>query len=317
MTQLADALAPAERLLGDRCGGKVEIVASEQIDPWHIARVDLRWDRPSPDRPDTAMVKWFRDHPADRGARDARMVTEDLALRWLETAGPGLAPRPFGLDVDAEVLVVEDLAPRRMLWDLLADGDDAAMPGLHSFARSLARLHVATSSTRALGHDVHRGLVAGGEPGVERRRLFCSAWSYELPDLDRLGVVPTPRALAEMSAVRADIDEPGPFLALSNGDAGANNFMVDGTDGRIIDWEFGCFRHALVDASCLHVPGPMWMTLADPGPIGVADTYRRTLAEGISAAEGDEYELALAGACVATAAERLGAPVERATTPAP
>ena len=51
------------------------------------------------------------------------------------------------------------------------------------------------------------------------------------------------------------LHEPGPFLAFTNGDAGANNYLVDGTDGRFIDFEFAGFRHASVRRAVSVRPG--------------------------------------------------------------
>jgi hypothetical protein len=47
------------------------------------------------------------------------------------------------------------------------------------------------------------------------------------------------------------------------------------------------------------------MTVADPIRLGLLDAYRSALAEGIPQAEADVFEHALAGACVARAADRL------------
>jgi Ser/Thr protein kinase RdoA (MazF antagonist) len=82
-----------------------------------------------------------------------------------------------------------------------------------------------------------------------------------------------------MTRVIASLAEPGPFRALSNGDAEANNFLVDGADGRIIDWEFAGYRHALTDVACLYVPGPGWITVSDPIASGLEAEYRHALTQ--------------------------------------
>ncbi len=61
----------------------------------------------------------------------------------------------------------------------------------------------------------------------------------------------------DVADLRVALSDPGPFLAFSTGDPGANNFMFDGSDGRLFDFEFAGYRNALADASVLHVPGPM------------------------------------------------------------
>jgi hypothetical protein len=109
-----------------------------------------------------------------------------------------------------------------------------------------------------------------------------------------------------MRTVRAVVFEPGPFLAFSNGDSGANNFLVTGADGRIIDWERGGYRHALIDAASLYVPGPIWMTVADPIANGADRAYRDTLTQGVpEAMDDDAFALGMTAACIAKAVERL------------
>ncbi|MFG1614376.1 hypothetical protein ACGFI3_16560 [Nonomuraea wenchangensis] len=96
----------------------------------------------------------------------------------------------------------------------------------------------------------------------------------------------------------AELREPGPFLALSNNDPESNNVLVHAAgepDARLIDFEFAGYTHCLHDAVCLHVPGPGWLSVADPGP---ADAYRRALATGVPEAEDDRrhgFGLAAAG----------------------
>ncbi len=91
-------------------------------------------------------------------------------------------------------------------------------------------------------------------------------------------VVPaTDAARADADAALVEIHDPRGLAAFSNGDSGANNCLVDldGGDGRLIDFEHACRRHGVLDAAALHVPGSMWMTVADPVPLGVEDTYQR------------------------------------------
>jgi Ser/Thr protein kinase RdoA (MazF antagonist) len=78
----------------------------------------------------------------------------------------------------------------------------------------------------------------------------------------------------EFAVALAELADPGPFLALSNGDPEANNVLVhaDGAaDARLIDFEFAGFTHALHDAVCLHVPGPAWMSVRMSA---LAEVYR-------------------------------------------
>jgi aminoglycoside phosphotransferase (APT) family kinase protein len=110
--------------------------------------------------------------------------------------------------------------------------------------------------------------------------------------------------------VLQELSAPGPFLALSHGDAESNNILVRESgpaDARLIDFEAAGYTHALIDAVCLHVPGRGWLSVGDPGAAGLADQYRHALAQGVPAAQDDQrYGFALAAACMSWALLRLG-----------
>lgn len=102
-----------------------------------------------------------------------------------------------------------------------------------------------------------------------------------------LGAPITGQAEAELSAALAELSDPGPFLALSNGDAETNNILLHESgpaDARLIDFESA--GYALVDAACLHVPGLAWMTVGDPIATGLADHYRHAFADGVPRGRG-------------------------------
>jgi hypothetical protein len=74
----------------------------------------------------------------------------------------------------------------------------------------------------------------------------------------------------------------------------------------LIDWESGGYRHALLDAAALWVPGPAWLSVTEPAMVGVDEAYRSALAAGVPEATDDAaYGLGLAAACMASAIERL------------
>jgi hypothetical protein len=133
-----------------------------------------------------------------------------------------------------------------------------------------------------------------------------NGWTETKGYAEALGVVPSGQVETELAAVVAEIADPGPYLSFSNGDAGSNNFLVANGDGRIIDFEFAGYRHALTDAVCLYVPGPMWITVSDPVVAGLEVEYRAALSRTVPQAADDRlFGFALAAACMAFAIERL------------
>lgn len=117
------------------------------------------------------------------------------------------------------------------------------------------------------------------------------------------------RSARELAATLDELCDPGPFLALSNGDAEANNVLLHagGTpDARLIDFEFAGYAHALTDAVCLYVPGPAWMSVGDPQRTGLAGHYRSALARTVPEAEDDRrYGFGLAAASMSWALIRM------------
>ncbi|PZG14333.1 hypothetical protein [Nonomuraea aridisoli] len=106
----------------------------------------------------------------------------------------------------------------------------------------------------------------------------------------------TGAAERELALALAELSDPGPFLALSNGDPEADNVLLhaDGhPDVRLIDFEFAAFTHALRDAVPFHVPGPAWLTVGAPRSTPhPADLYRQALASGVPDAAADLSALA-------------------------
>ncbi len=253
------------------------------------------------------VVKWLRDHPAGLRTDAAQLLTEYAALQFLSDLGLHLAPRILAADLPASVLVLEDLAPRAPLAALLASHPHgpAAAAGLVEFAAATGCLHAATArqAERYYQRRLQHGPV---DPVVERRRFF-TPW----PDLsalaDSLDVALTMGVEGDIAGAIRELTEPGPFLAFSNGDAGANNFLLaDGAHGKLIDFEFARFRHALSDIACLYVPGPMWITVADPTADATEDTYRAAVSDAIPEVTDDRrYGMGVSSAALGYALFRL------------
>ena len=285
----------AAALLRQRFGDDVELVDRQRIRPWALARCHLRGVHAPP----TVIVKWLRSNGAQFRVDRRQIATEAAALELAGEVAPGIAPSLIAHDPQRDVLVTEDLAPRRTLHSMLSTGltAPAGVAGLHTFAASMARLHAATAELRAVGpwDDGARVVLQRDKVGPLLTRL------EEL-------VAVSDGVRGDVIAALDEVDRPGPFAAFSNGDSGANNLLVDdnGCDGRLIDFEHACRRHALLDAVALHVPGPVWMTVADPVPLGVENTYREVAGAGLPAVLDDQsYGFGLAAACAVTALSRL------------
>lgn len=298
--------AAVQALLTDLCRAPVVVERWERLEPWAVARVLLTGAGAAR----TVIVKWVRTGPAQARTQPWRLRTELAALQFLsDDLGLALAPRVIAADVSAGFLVLEDLAPRVPLDHLIRRDGAAAHPELLAvFARACGELSAATAG-RAGTYHARRAALGSPAPAGEVMGRLAGLWDQGHEDAAALGVPIAGSAASELIAVLEELNAPGPFLALSHGDAGSNNILVRESgpaDARLIDFEAAGYAHALLDAVCLHVPGPGWISVGDPGATGLADEYRRALARGVPEAQDDRrYGFALAAACMSWALVRL------------
>ncbi len=297
----APAPSDLEELLTAAFGRPVGIVRADHLAPWSVLRCLVE-----PGLPDTVIVKWLRDDP--RGLRvDPRQVaTEQAALEFLSNIGFAAAPRLIAADRDAGLLILEDLAPREPLADLIRrQGAAASTPELMAFARLMGELGAATAG-KAAAYDEIRQRYGEPDPRAGRERGLGPDWPAALAQLNALGLTMAAEVETELAGLVETLLHPGPFLVFSNGDPETNNVLVDGGDARLIDFEGAAFRHALTSASWMHVPGPAWMSVTLPIGADLEAAYRTALAAGAAEAEDDRlFGFGMAAACLGYACDRL------------
>uniref|UniRef100_UPI0018925A75 phosphotransferase n=1 Tax=Catenulispora pinisilvae TaxID=2705253 RepID=UPI0018925A75 len=262
----------------------------------------------------TVIVKWVRTGVDRARSERWRLGTEAAALRFLsENLGLAIAPRVIAEDADAGFLVLEDLAPRVAL-DLLIcrDGAAAHHERLAVFARALGELGAGTAGREELYRTRSSAVGSAGSvgsPSSGAQDRFAGLWERAHDAASALEAPIGGSAASELTAGLDELSTPGAFRALSNGDAESNNILIHPSgpaDARLIDFEAAGYGHALLDAVCLHVPGPRWMSVGDPVANGLADCYRHALAEGVPEAQDDRrYGFGLAAACASWALLRL------------
>jgi hypothetical protein len=298
--------AAVQALLTDLYRAPVSVEHWERLEPWAVARVQL--GRAGAGR--TVIVKWVRTGPVQARTEPWRLHAELAALQFLsDDLGLALAPRVIAADVPAGFLVLEDLAPRVALDHLIRrDGAAACLGLLAGFARARGELSAATAG-RAWTYQARCATLGFPAPAGDAEGRLAGLWDQGHSDAAALGAPIAGPAASELIAALDELNAPGPFLALSHGDAESNNILVRESgpaDARLIDFEAAGYAHALIDAVCLHVPGPGWISVGGPGAAGLADQYRRALARGVPEAQDDRaYGFALAAACMAWALLRL------------
>ena len=288
-----------ERVVAWLATREEELVSLEKFALWNVGRAVIR----SADGAiSTVIVKWLRASVASDLAVEF-LRTECAALSLVGGLEPSIAPALLG--ATTELAVTEDLGDARLLWEMLRDGDPLSPAAYRAFAGTMARLHTSTVGAMDLW-DRARQQSGLGPTTASPERIDHVPWEWDLRSVTPVGHAPSAAAQRDLEHVRSLLLDPGPFLAFSNGDPGANNFMVTADGGRVIDFEYARFRHALIDAACLHVQHSVWMTIGSSARYGVVEVYRAGLAEQIPEAEDDElFGTAMAGAAAMRATERL------------
>jgi hypothetical protein len=290
-----------EALLSAALGRPVRIRATRRLSPWSVLRCELDG------APGSVIAKWLRDDPSGFRTDPRQVATELAALEFLASIGFAQAPRPIAADLAADLLVLEDLSPCTPLADLIRrDGADAARAPLTAFAEAMGALGAATAG-KAGDYTAKRARYGAPDPSQGIALGLGAGWADTRACLEALGQAMSGAASAELAAAAQALLNPGPFLALSNGDPEANNFLVREDGGKVIDFETAAFRHALTSATWIHIPGPAWITVSAPVVAAeIEDDYRRVLAAAVpEAADDRQFGFGLAAACAALAYERL------------
>ncbi|HET7459548.1 MAG TPA: hypothetical protein VFJ74_17990 [Gemmatimonadaceae bacterium] len=250
-------------------------------------------------------------------AGDATFYDEWASLAFL-TALPGaggVAPRFVAGSAAERLLVLEDLGGSRSLDDVLRE--PRRTPVLHALAalgRTTARLHAATSGSGVSAHerrfDALRAALPGGR--AHDRVAAAASWVAETETTldgwrDALGVAAPQGAEVALGAVAAAYRDPGPWLAFTHGDpAPSNNHVAPNDDDgtvRLLDFEYGGFRHALYDPTAWAVLCP----LPADALAALRDAYRAALAmHAPSLASGDAFDAAWAAMACWRAVAMLG-----------
>lgn len=278
------ASAEIEALLTASAGARVTIESVEPLHhPWvlraHLAKAN--------GLPDTVIVKSLR--PKGYGLRSAEelMRCEHAALAFIaDDLGLGLVPRLHAASPDSRLLVLEDLYPRTELAQLLRrDGHTPALDAeLSAFASSMGELAAASAGRAALFNSRRTALGTTTDRLGDWAHAYTGLWQNGLAQAAAFGVPLSAAAERDLQAAVAELADPGPFLALTNGDTESHNFLTGPGGGRLIDFEGAGFRHALTAAAGFAVPGPDWLRVSGPGQI---EAFRRALSRTVPEAEDD------------------------------
>jgi len=313
----APILAAAERLLSNVLGSQVRLGEVESLTEKGRRNVVLRCRNLSSGAPSSFIIKQVAVEnydPRDATSWDVRRFLSDwVGAEFLSMIlnVPRCSPRFYAGDRASGFFILEDLGPHRSLVKPLLEEDAAsAATALLTLATCLGKLHAATRSHSArfesLCHDLspQAGLVSWTGAEFHERITLLQA------GLERLAVRREAAFLQELEAVSGAIERPGPFFTYVHGDPCPDNVFLSGERVRLIDFEFGRFGHALIDATYGRMMFPTcWCANRLPeGLISrMESAYRAELVKGCPEAEDDSvFETALVAVCAFWLLNTLG-----------
>lgn len=297
----------AESILAEMFGGRVRLGEGEELRGSARSRV-LRFpvlEGPGV-APESVIVKHtnsetFAYEPGNEAAW--RLFNDWASLQFLGQvdASEPFVPAFYGGDPQVGLYVMEDLKAGTRLDHLLLGSDaEAAEAGLMAYARLHGRLHALTAGHEADYLRIRERLG----PAVSSNSYYSYEWLatalYEIADL--LDVPVAPGTDEELQDLRATLLTPGPFSAFVQSDAAPDNFLFDGANWRLLDFEGARYTHALLEGAYCRMPFPTcWCVYRMPEPLiaRIEAVYRAELAKGCPAAADDAlFYTGLVGACV-------------------
>ena len=163
--------------------------------------------------------------------------------------GSNHGPQFYGGSREAGFIILEDLGPHRSLVEPLLHEDTArARAALFRYAARLGQLHASTVNQLDVFDRLWNAVNPAGQPFVLKEAVLEEAIQKLQNTVDGLGVVADANFLQELLAIKEAVMNPGPFLAYIHGDPCPDNIFNNSEELRLIDFEFGHFGHALIDA---------------------------------------------------------------------
>lgn len=321
-SHITEILSAAERLLSARLGAGVRLRADARFETCKSTVVRCRVVAPRGLAPQSFIAKRPREWPEHPGAQRDGLLNEWAALDTLDSLAAAipldvpLAPRFYGGDAAACVLVMEDLGD-----------DDGTSAGSLAFGEDPARAEEAFVEHAALVGRLH-ALTRGGHVRYlrareeacappERTELFSDPWpSARVRKSSReevaraaetyrrvfesVGLAPRAGFEDEIAFVTARVeDDPGPFLALCQGDQnGPGGSTRAGGRLRLYDFDSAGFRHALLEGVPALTSWGCVMRLPARLAPRMEAAYRAELSKTCAAASDEQlFRRALTDAC--------------------
>lgn len=250
----------------------------------------------------TEPARYDKDNPESTASTG--VINDWAASLFLSECDYHGAPRNFGGDAELGFVVLEDLGDTRGLDEVLQhESAETATAALVAMARAVGEMHAATVGKAARFAEIRHRL--GYRPAELRYSLDAQLKESVGRALDfvaTVGVSLGEGTMAELNRIVEIVLDPGPFQAYTHSDPCPDNarLAADGTV-RLIDFEYGSFGHALLDAAYPTALFPTcWAASGIPESVQgqFLGAYRERVAQTCEAARDDAvFGAAFAHAC--------------------
>ena len=294
----------AERLLSAALNNSIEIERVECLTEAGRRNLLLRcFIQPVEGIPASFIIKKVEgdNYDPDRAnASDTKRLFNDWVGSQFLNAIPSQvkhSPRFYGGDRLLGAIVIEDVQHRNSLVEPLLGSDrDRAEWALLEYATCLGHLHGDTIGKVEEFKRLYRTL----SPNKKFPQVRIDIAKYQSM-LKNLGIEIDRGCLQDLEAINKTVSNPHEFLCYIHTDACPDNVLDTGTQLRLIDFETGCFGHALLDMVFGRMMFPScWCSNRIPDTMvkQMEHTYREILIKHCRVAEDDNvFNAALVDAC--------------------
>lgn len=255
--------AIAEKVVSDVFGRDIQLTAVEIAGPGtgraHIIRMRTTVD--DPNIPGSVIVKVANeDCPwiSDRTELLRTFFNEWATYEFFSQLGlaEAIVPQLYGGDTEAGVMIIEDLGKVENAYNATFGTDASyAEEMLIGWMKTTGKMHALTIGYQEMFDEIRSALGPVPSPAnrTDQTRLMTENFRQTC---ELVGVKSRHGCVREIEGVAAVISTPGAFAALSKVDNTPGDCVKVGSKLKLLDFEFGRFQHALLDAAILRMIYP-------------------------------------------------------------
>ena len=249
--------AEAERMLADRFGSPFHFTTVERLSEPDRRNLILRClSTPTGNFPSKFIIKKVQAdvyEPDNPDSWDTQRFFNDwIGSQFLSSleGESSHGPQFYGGNRELGFIILDDLGHHRSLVEPLLHEDAArAEAALLRYSTRLGKLHADTVNKSTLFEQLSQSVSAHGRTIATMEAEVEKDIKTVQTLIEDLGLLPGIAFSQELREMGKVVVNPGPFLVYIHGDPCPDNVFDNDPDLRLIDFEFGYFGHALIDAT--------------------------------------------------------------------